>query len=40
MKSSLERINTSNTKRSELLKTKLRIIDLFNNAYENNCQPN
>ena len=40
MKSSLERINTPNTKRSELLETKLRIIDLFNNTYENNCQPN
>ena len=40
MKSSLERINAPNTKRSELLETKLRIIDLFNNTYENNCQPN
>ena len=36
-KSSLERINTLNTKRLELLETKLRIIDLFNNTYENNC---
>ena len=40
MKSSLERINTPNTKRSELSETKLRIMDLFNNTYENNCQPN
>ena len=36
-KSSLERINTLNTKRLELLETKLQIIDLFNNTYENNC---
>ena len=39
MKSSLERINTTNTKRLELLETKLRTIDLFD-AYESNCRPN
>ena len=39
MKSSLERINIPNTKRSELLETKLWIIDLFN-IYENKCRPN
>ena len=33
MKSSLERINTANTKRSELLETKLQIINLFD-TYE------
>ena len=40
VKPSLGRINTPNTKRSEILETKLRIVDLFNNTYENNCQPN
>ena len=40
MKSSLERINIPNTKRSELLETKLQIIDLFNDIYENKCRPN
>ena len=39
MKSSLERFNTPNTKRSELLETKLRIINSLDN-YENNCRPN
>ena len=33
MKSSLERINTAKTKRSELLETKLQIINLFD-TYE------
>ena len=40
MKSSLERINTGNAKRSELLETNLRITDSFNNTNENNCRPN
>ena len=40
MKSSVEIIKTSNTKWSDLLETKLQIIDLFNNTYKNNCQPN
>ena len=39
MKSSLERISTTNTKRLELLETKLRAIDLFH-TYESNCRPN
>ena len=40
MKSSVEIIKTPNTKWSDLLETKLQIIDLFNNTYKNNCQPN
>ena len=39
MKSSLERISTANTKRLELLETKLRTIDLFD-TYESNWRPN
>ena len=39
MKASLERINNANTKRLELLETKLRTIDSFD-TYESNCRPN
>ena len=39
MKSSLERINAANTKRLELLETKLRAIGSFD-TYESTCRPN